>query len=232
MSTQSKGKCNFCEKEYTKTSMQKHISACKERKHRHDIIENDKKSGYFGLSITGKYNKDYWLLIEVKEEATLKDIDKFLRDIWLECCDHLSSFKIDGTLYDSNPAPSMGWGQPVKSMNCKLKSITEKGMRFDYEYDFGSTTALTISVFDYRIGSPKKEKLTILSRNNPIEYICDECGEKIATSICPVCIYQDKSLFCDDCQENHDCGEEMLLKICNSPRFGVCGYDGSTKYPD
>lgn len=137
-----------CEKEYTKISMQKHILACKERKHRHDIIENDKQFGYFGLSITGKYNKDYWLLIEVKEEATLKDVDKFLRDIWLECCDHLSLFKIDGTLYYSNSAVSIGWGKPVESMNCKLKSILEKGMRFDFEYDFGSTTALIISDSD------------------------------------------------------------------------------------
>ena len=233
MSRQSKGKCKFCGKEYTKASMVKHISSCKERIRKHDEIENGKTCGYFGLLIAAKYAKSYWLITEFREDATLKDIDKFLRDIWLECCGHLSSFKIDEVWYESDPEPSMGWGRrTVKSMNCKLQNVIEKGMTFDYEYDFGSTTALTVSVFDYRVGNWKKDKLSILSRNNPVEYICDECGEKPATVVCTECMYEDAGFLCDVCKENHGCGEEMLMGICNSPRFGVCGYEGSSKYPD
>jgi predicted RNA-binding Zn-ribbon protein involved in translation (DUF1610 family) len=117
-------------------------------------------------------------------------------------------------------------------MNCKLKSVIEKGMVFEYEYDFGSTTALNINVFDYRIDTWKKEKLRLLSRNNPIEYTCDECGENIATAVCSECMDDGAGFLCEDCQKEHTCDEEMFMNICNSPRFGVCGYEGSTKYPD
>ena len=55
-------------------------------------------------------------------------------------------------------------------------------MTIDYEYDFGSTTALMITVVNYRIGYWAKEKVTILSRNNPYVFLCSQCGEKPAES--------------------------------------------------
>ena len=158
MSKQSKGKCKFCGKEYTETLMVKHISSCQERKLKLNEMENEKTCGYFGLVIAGKYAKSYWLITEFREDATLKDLDKFLRDIWLECCGHLSSFAIAGIIYESNPEAADSWGRPVKGMNCKLKNVLEKGLTIDYEYDFGSTTALTISVFAYREGGWQKEE--------------------------------------------------------------------------
>lgn len=233
MSRQSKGKCKFCGKEYTKASMVKHISVCKERIKKETEIETVKTIGYFEILIAGKHAKNYWLLTEFREDATLKDLDKFIRDIWVECCGHLSSFKIDEVWYESDSEPSMGWGRrTIKDMNCKLKDVIVKGMSFDYEYDYGSTTALTISITNYMTGNWKKEKLIILSRNNPIEFICDECGEEIATCACEECMYEGVGFLCNNCNKNHECGEEMLMDICNSPRFGVCGYSGSTKYPD
>jgi len=32
--------------------------------------------------------------MQVKDNAALSDLDSFLRDIWLECCGHLSAFEI------------------------------------------------------------------------------------------------------------------------------------------
>ncbi|MDE6608058.1 MAG: plasmid pRiA4b ORF-3 family protein [Lachnospiraceae bacterium] len=115
--------------------------------------------------------------MEIKETATLKDVDQFLRDIWVECCGHLSAFDIGGISYDVAPQDDFSWGKLAKSMNCKLKSVLEKGMTFGYEYDFGSTTELMITVVNYRVGDDRKEKLIILSRNNPIEVLCEVCGK-------------------------------------------------------
>lgn len=232
MSTRSKGICRFCGKEYTKSAMIKHLPNCQERKTLSNSKSSEKQSGYLSIAIAGAYRKEYWLMIEIREDSTLKDLDKFLRDIWLECCGHLSSFKIDGVLYDAEPQESMGWGVPAKSMNCKLKSVLEEGMQFEYEYDYGSTTVLSLSVLGYREGGWQKEKLRIMSRNKPIEMLCDECGEKVATVVCSECICEGEGLLCNDCKDTHDCGEEMLMKIANSPRFGVCAYEGSSKYPD
>lgn len=194
--------------------------------------KDGKECGYFELAVCDKYNRDYWLFIEVKETATLKDIDQFLRDIWLECCGHLSAFDINGISYEIAPVNDLYWGKVAKSMSCKLSSVLRKGMTFGYEYDFGSTTELMITVVNYRIGTVRKKKLIILSRNNPIEILCNKCGKKLAAYVCPGCFYKGKGFLCEDCAEAHECGEDILLDVCNSPRMGVCGYCGSDSYPD
>jgi len=232
MSQRTKGKCKYCGKEYTSAYMSRHLQSCKERQKKIVPEQGKKQCGYFELSIFSRYDKDYWLFIEVRETATLKDVDGFLRDIWLECCGHLSAFYIDGVTYDFEADTDFFLGESSESMNCKLKSVLQKGMSFRYEYDFGSTTELVINVVDYRVGNWKKEKLTILSRNNPLEMICSECGKKPAVVICTECMYDGGGFLCEDCKKTHECGEEMLLGICNSPRMGVCAYDGSSIYPD
>lgn len=70
-----------------------------------------KKCGYFELAVCPKYNRDYWLYVEIKETAALKDIDQFLRDIWVECCGHLSAFDINGISYDVAPQDDYFWGK-------------------------------------------------------------------------------------------------------------------------
>lgn len=232
MAKQVKGKCKYCGNEYTFSYMKKHLPVCEKRQEKLADETGSKKCGYFELAIYPKYGKGYWLYVEIKETATLKDLDQFLRDIWLECCGHLSSFEINGVSYDVAPDDDFLWGEPAKSMNYKLKSVLEKGMTFDYEYDFGSSTDLIIAVVNYRVGSSRKEKLIILSRNNPVEIICDTCGKKSAAYVCPECFYEGGGWLCDDCAKTHECGEDMLLPVCNSPRMGVCGYCGSDIYPD
>jgi len=213
--------------------MIRHTATCKEQMQEIGKAIEVKQCGYYILSITGKYDRDYWLIIECKENATLEDVDQFLRDIWLECCGHLSAFTIGGESYELSPDASGLWDMlPTKTMKYKLKSVLEKGMKISYEYDFGSTTDLIITVSDYRVRPQKKDKITILARNNPIEFTCSECGKKMARSICPQCAYEGRGFLCEDCEDSHECGPEMLLPLCNSPRCGVCGYEGSDLYGD
>jgi len=155
-----------------------------------------------------------------------------LRDIWLECCGHLSSFNIAGERYESHPQATSGWGIKDKGMTSKLTDVIAPGMVFEHEYDYGSTTTLTISVLEHRKGPAKKEKITVISRNHPVQHVCDECDEKTASMICLECAYEGAGFLCDDCQADHACGDEMLSPLYNSPRSGVCGYEGSVKYPD
>jgi hypothetical protein len=54
---------------------------------------------------------------------------------------------------------------------------------------------------------------------------CDICGQP-ATEICSQCIFDDKGWLCDEHAESHECGEEMLLPVVNSPRVGMCAYAG------
>ena len=94
MGKSTRGYCKYCGKEYTRTGMVKHLQTCKRRVDLYEKATETEK--YFELLLYGAYNKDYWLIIQIKENATLDDLDQFIRDIWVECCGHLSAFEING----------------------------------------------------------------------------------------------------------------------------------------
>ncbi len=100
------GICNFCKAEVIKGKMTQHLKFCKQR--RKDIAARDadttkQKTKLFSLLIEGRYNPQYWMHVELPASEPLETLDIFLRDIWVECCEHLSAFTIDGTSYDSEP---------------------------------------------------------------------------------------------------------------------------------
>jgi len=142
--------------------------------------------------------------------ARLRDLDTFLRDTWLECCGHMSGF--------SDKEGDFKMGE-------KLEDILIPQQRLIYEYDFGSTTELLLTVISEFEGTLKKGKVEILVRNEAPRIKCNQC-EKPATTICTDCLYDDQGWLCDDCARKHDCDEEMFLPLVNSPRTGVCGYEG------
>ena len=107
----------------------------------------------------------------------------------------------------------------------KLSDVIKPGIKFEHEYDFGSTTHLELKVISQYSGNVKGKSVRILARNEPPIYECQTCG-KMATQICCECIYSDEGLLCDDCASKHECDEDMLLPVVNSPRVGVCGYTG------
>jgi len=112
-------------------------------------------------------------------------------------------------------------------MNKRLYSVLNVNDTFSHEYDFGSTTYLEGHVLAVREGYLGKNKLRIMARNNPYVFECDKCGKE-AAGTCAEC----EDFVCDQCIESHECGEEMLLAVVNSPRMGVCGYDGPDQVDD
>ena len=236
MAKSTRGYCKYCGKEYTRTGMLKHLQSCKKRM---EVCENSKKmSAYYELMLYGTYNKDYWLIIQIKENATLECLDQFIRDIWVECCGHLSAFDIEGVRYEQIPDNDFLWEKPAEDMSHKLKEVLEVGMEIGYEYDFGSTTELVLSIHSCRDGEKKNNEIVILSRNNPPKILCSNCEQNEAKWVNPEGYYEGEPFWCDECleAENDEEGEdyelEFLLPVCNSPRMGVCGYEGSDSYPD
>jgi len=115
-------------------------------------------------------------------------------------------------------------GEGDKLMNFAVSDELKKGVVFEYEYDFGTTTTLKLAVVGERKG--KSKRISVLARNKPVEYKCGSCGAK-ATLVCAQCTFDiDKVVFCNKCAKKHECGEEAMLKIVNSPRTGMCGYEG------
>ena len=100
----------------------------------------------------------------------------------------------------------------------------------DYEYDFGSTTALQIKV-GKAFSISAHNDLVLLSRNEPLQILCRVCAAKSATQICSVHLWEGTGLFCDGCAGKHaetceDFADYAQMPVVNSPRMGVCGYEG------
>jgi len=218
----STGTCNFCHGTFSKGTMTRHLSACKQRQaalQAQAARGKERQVKIFHLVADG-YGP-YWLHLEVRADATLAALDTFLRGIWLECCGHMSQFSIDGEDYVSSGARELG----ARGMNVTLEKVFYVGMTCDYEYDFGTTTELKLRVVAERVGERQREAVQVLARNDAPVFPCDACGKE-ATQVCTQCIYDGQGWLCDACVAEHECGEEMLLPVVNSPRVGMCGYEG------
>ena len=53
---------------------------------------------------------------------------------------------------------------------------------------------------------------------------------KVGQSQCAQCIYEGGGWLCEACAKSHECGEEMLLPVVNSPRVGTWGYTGPAEW--
>ena len=220
----SKGKCGFCNATLGKAAMTKHLKSCKQRKAVSDTSStkrNLQKTKIFHLVVEGRDLPEYWMHLSAAADTTLENLDDFLRDIWLECCGHLSAFTIEGTRYSISPMREYG----ERGMKIALDDVIDPGMKFYHEYDFGTTTELTLRVVSELEGETKFKSVQLLARNDPPSIACESCG-KIATQVCTECIWSGKGWLCDECARAHECGEEMLLPVVNSPRVGMCGYTG------
>jgi hypothetical protein len=225
MTIKDEGICRFCLKTFAGRSIGRHLTTCTVKKQKdQEEAKGKKPKSIYHLKIWSY--KPYWLHVEMDATAKLYDLDSFLRQIWLECCGHLSEFRINGIGYSAIEDDGGGWGMETESMNVQLKKVLGPKDTFEYEYDFGSTTELAGQVFAQREGV-LKDKVRILARNNPPKFDCADCSNE-ATQYCVDC----DACYCEPCLGKHACGDEMALPVVNSPRMGVCGYYGDHDFDD
>ena len=221
---QTKGKCAFCGKEFAKSGMARHLNTCPARQ---QVIseEKGKKDTLFHVQVQGSGRPEYWMHLEMPGSLTLETLDQFLRDTWLECCGHLSMFKINGIRYEVSVDPTWDyWGERPKTMKHKLERVFYPGLKAAYEYDYGSTTPLNITVIAQREGIiDKKTPIHLLSRNAPPDIPCENCGQRQATRIYT---WEGYASLCDVCGDESGYDDEGWLPMVNSPRAGECGYTG------
>jgi hypothetical protein len=199
------GHCTVCGTRSAKSAMAAHLRNC--------LPRDDGGPTVAGLLIRVQAQglPHYWIDCVVRIDATLKHLDAMLRRTWLECCGHLSEFS-DGT------RRRIGMSVGIE------RALALAGNRLNYEYDFGSTTALIVSGLG-PVGGSRGERVRLVARNESPIWLCDECEEP-ATQICSQCLYEEHGFCCPRHATRHSCGSEMLLPVVNSPRMGVCGYVG------
>jgi|GEM_PF-246433 len=212
------GRCEGCDQVFSKRAIGRHVAAC-EALH---APGKGKEAPRYRLVVESPEMPEYWLQVEAGAATTLRELDRFLRDIWLECCGHLSAFKIAGESFSSTPDDS-GWGfEKERSLAAKVSGLVDVPT-WKYEYDFGTTTELRVRPAAASAGTAKG--LRLLARNLPPVYPCLKCGAP-ATEICAECRGNNGGFYCAKCVKKHPCGDDMLLPLVNSPRAGECGYTG------
>lgn len=203
----SKGKCRTCNEEFSQTGIKKHILSCNKNNGKNTVFLIKAEAGPF------------WVYFEIESNKKLKDLDRFLRNLWLECCGHLSAFTINKQRHSSY---EQELDYDEKSMNVKLSKALTPNQKFNYEYDFGTTTESSLELLKEKEGS---KEINIIARNNPIDFKCEICG-KPADEVCIQCVWDGKGFVCKKCSKTHKCVEPYFLPIVNSPRIGMCGFTG------
>ena len=179
------GKCYYCKKELTERTIKRHIKNCPvmsrviEEKMNNSTTSRDQ----FIISLKDKYSpKVYSIYISIDANLQLHHLDQFIRNIWVECCGHLSVFYINGHSYADN-------SNKMNEMNVYLKDVLNDELKFEYEYDFGSTTSLILEVVDILIVPKTFTQIEIIARNkesvvegiyynSPRDGVCAYVGDK------------------------------------------------------
>jgi hypothetical protein len=219
---QSTGKCVFCGSEGARSGMTRHLGACKAWQAA--IANADAAPGepmqLYHLRAQTAWSGPYFLDLEVRGSSRLEALDRYLRAIWLECCGHLSDFC------------SADWRVKVpKSRN--ISDVFAPDVELTHHYDFGTTSVTVVKCVGARRGQPlSPHPIFLMARNMPPEIDCDECA-KPATHLCQECEgeYGNPGWLCEKHARKHSHGFDEMLPIVNSPRMGMCGYDGPAVPP-
>jgi hypothetical protein len=221
---QSRGQCAFCGYETTKGSMAKHVAACPQRLAQQAAAEQSKRKPetLYHLRMQDAYGSDFWLDLEVRGSAKLKDIDTYLRAIWLECCGHLSQFSVGG------------WRGSEIAKSRSIDAVFQGDLELTHIYDFGTSSETRIKVVGRRTGVPLTARpMVLMARNVMPEVQCMECGQP-ASHLCMECMIEEEAsgFLCPQHASEHphdNYGEP--LDLVNSPRLGMCGYTGPADPP-
>ena len=192
-----RGKCNVCGITLHRSEVYSHIARCIEAVYGIRASRTPDK-GRRRLSLRTVHlsvrsmERPHWMEIAVRADATLQELDRFLRSVWLECCGHLSHFDIGGVVY-SMMVPRPGddfeflpmdeheeqWRHMGKTVGTAIKPATW----FEHQFDYGTTTDLDLRhVHEFeglaQVLGPSQPwhggKIVVLARNLSL-MPCREC---------------------------------------------------------
>lgn len=218
----TQGACTFCGRRGSRGGMSRHLQTCAARKAANRVADAQpgEPEPVIHLQVQTPTGGDFWLHLEMRGSATLKRLDDYLRAIWLECCGHMSRFSRGG------------WGEEIP-MNRRAREVLREGVTLTHIYDFGSSTMTTVKVVAAREGrSLDRHPIRLMARNEMPSTSCAQC-EAPATRLCLECMYEMMdAVLCEAHAASHpheEYGEPIAL--VNSPRLGVCGYEGPAEPP-
>ena len=192
------GICNVCQNTLPGNQAHRHIARCVEAVYGiragRATAKGRRRLSLRTVQISVRsLERPHWMELGVRADATLHELDLFLRSVWLECCGHLSHFDIGGIVYSMMvPKPGQDfhfvpmdeheeqWRHMGKTVGSAIKPATW----FEHQYDYGTTTELDLRHVNEFEGlaqalSPSQpwqvRKIVVLARNHPLRS-CSQCG--------------------------------------------------------
>jgi hypothetical protein len=214
----------YCENVVSKANVARHLAGCAGRRQAIERAEQNPGTPetLIHLRVQDKYRGEYWLDLEARGSSTLASLDDYLRAIWLECCNHLSQF---GPSLDSDRTIPMSW---------RMDRVFRPKVALVHVYDFGTSSLTRVNAVATREGkATTKRPIALMARNLLPEMPCVVCG-KPATRLCHECINEENTsgALCEKHAQNHPhVNYGRPIRLVNSPRMGLCGYDGPAQPP-
>ena len=158
-STAIPGTCNICGETVQGNRIRRHLLRCIETqtglKSSQDPRRKDRRRTALKTAHISIRSREHphWLELGIRCDATLHELDRFRRALWLECCGHLSHFKIHGVIYsvmvpmpgerrrfDPMDEEEAAWQHLGKSVNAAIPPLS----KFEHEFDYGTPTELEL----------------------------------------------------------------------------------------
>ena len=200
--TNSPGWCHLCGDTFLADEAKAHIETCITQTVEKKYIIRDFDERYARSSPVMIWVRSeelrHWMMLVMQPTTSLRQLDQFLRNQWLECCGHMSHFEIGKVHYSACvPGPgdppnfdtAMAEPNEQHMVHTIEETVTDKD-RFSHEFDYGDTTCLDLEhvaalPFPYYclpdlIKPPKEAEgysddfITIVARNQPPEH-CFTC---------------------------------------------------------
>ena len=247
-------RCYLCGQDLPRQRTKLHLQRCIPRTTgaRALLRNSHQNNEHTGIHLLA-HNPPYRLDLAVDNSSTLQDLDQFLRNVWMECCQHISQFvrELPGawsknrTIYTSDFQRS---GPPLISqaiteetfhnLAVPTKTLMPSKLPIKYEYDLGDTTNLTLVNLGYFLGLPDlvpslqehdTQNIRTIARNLMPE-LCWTCGEQAA--LCAVYDYPQQENPEPDFDWSptwycNNCApaDQRFRKLVNSPRDGLECFD-------
>jgi len=212
------GICFVCNAQFPIAECKKHMNECVNNM----IAETDNSNQSLTiLHLVAEVDPKYWLYVIVRSDATLKDLNKFLREYWMED-DHLSCFEYISAI---TTIPTMTLKEiPMKST---IKTVfCDTSVNVQYIFDYGAWTYVYIKLVGIAVSKKEISHPMVIAKNVPLYHECTECKKApgVALCSCDKCMCEGCSVNgCAECQLEQD----ELSPVFDSPRMGRGGFDGS-----
>lgn len=165
----------------------------------------------YQFKAASKYGKGLWRRIEIRDDQTLGDLDKIMREAFnYDTCDHLSEF-----FPDQSCISGFGWIDPNgegPGADIRISTLgLHEGIKIGYMYDFGDWIERGLTLEEIKSPGENVKYPCITDKSKPRVRYCGSCKNKgkksVAEYVCIDCSNEEGNLvnLCGDCaDEKHD----------------------------